>query len=121
LGLALLTEVRLPTHSDDEFSGGARSVVFAPKLAVERRFPFWLRVGANVGVLLRESTTFVNVEAGSEVTYAAAATFHPGGFGSRFAVGADVHGGAGLRSLEFEELPLEGQAFALFRPRPDLE
>ena len=42
-GLALLTELRLPTHSDDEFSGGARSVVLAPKLALDHRFPLGIR------------------------------------------------------------------------------
>ncbi len=121
LGLALLTEVRLPTHSDDEFSGGARSPIFAPKLAVDHHFPFGLRLGANGGVLLREATTFENVEAASELTYSAAATFSPGGWDSRWAIGADVHGGAGLGGLDFEELPLEAQLFASVRPRPDLE
>lgn len=121
LGLALLTELRLPTHSDEEFSGGARSLVFAPRLAVDHRFPFGLRVGVNGGVLLRETTTFENVQAGSELTYSAAATLHPFGYAGRLAFGVDVHGGAGLRSLNLEELPLEGQGFVAFRPRPDLE
>lgn len=121
LGVALLTEVRLPTHSDDEFSGGARSLVFAPKLAVDHRFPFGLRVGVNGGAVLRETTTFENVEAGSELVYSAAATLHPFGYQGRLALGVDVHGGAGLRALDLEELPLESTFFAAYRPRPDIE
>lgn len=110
-GLALLTEVRLPTHSDDEFSGGARSPVFAPKLAIDHRFPFGFRVGGNAGVLLREGTQFQNVRAASEFTYSAAAELHLGGYYRPLALGADVHGGTGLRELNYEELPLEAQTY----------
>ncbi len=121
LGLALLAEVRLPTHGDDEFSGGARSPVFAPKIAVDHRFPLGLRLGANTGVLLRQSTVFENVEAASELTYSAGAALHLGGYDGLVAVGADVHGGAGLAALDFEEFPLEGQLYGSIRPRPNVE
>jgi outer membrane protein OmpA-like peptidoglycan-associated protein len=119
LGLAVLTELRLPTHSDDEFSGGARSAIFAPRLAIDHRFPFGLRLGGNAGVLLREATTFGNVEAASEFVYSAAAAVR--GQGAPVGVGAEVHGGAGLTSLDFEELPLEGELYLSVFPRPDIE
>lgn len=117
LGVALLAEIRAPTHSDDEFSGGARFPVFAPKLAVDHRFPGGLRVGGNAGLLLRQATRFENVEAASELTYSAAAVLHLGGYDGAVALGVDLHGGAGLTRVDFEELPLEGQLFGQIQAR----
>ena len=92
--------------------------MFAPKLALDHRFPIGFRLGANSGLLLRQPTTFENVEAGSEFTYSAAAEIHLGGYDRRVALGADVHGGAGLSELNFEELPLEGQLYTAIDVSP---
>ncbi|MEO0604772.1 MAG: OmpA family protein [Myxococcota bacterium] len=119
-GLAVLAEVRLPTHSDDEFSGGARSPVFAPKLAFDQRFAKSLRFGANVGVLLREGTQFRNVRAASEFTYSAALAYTFGGHDGDVTLGIDLHGGAGLAALQIEEAPLEGQLYARLKVAEDL-
>jgi outer membrane protein OmpA-like peptidoglycan-associated protein len=110
VGLALLAELRAPTHSDDEYSGGAPAPIFAPRVALDHRFPFGVRVGGNLGLLLRQSTQFENIVAGSELTYSAAAVLPLGG-DEDLAVGVDFHGGAGLRGLDAEELPLEAQLF----------
>ena len=120
LGLALLTELRLPTHSDEEFSGGANQVQFAPKLALDHRFPLGLRFGVNAGLLFRQATQFRNIRAGSEVTYSAALAWHLGGYDGRVALGVDVHGGVGLTDLDFEELPLEGQLYAQLQPSDEI-
>ncbi len=116
LGLAIIPEIRLPTHSDDEFSGGASSAAFAPKLVVDHRFSFGLRLGANAGLLLQEGTNYRNISAASEFTYSAAAELYFTGYDGLAAVGADFHGGAGLAGLDLEEAPLEGQAYLLLQP-----
>lgn len=119
-GLAILAEVRLPTHSDDEFSGGARSPIFAPRLAFDQRFAKSFRFGANLGVLLREGTQFRNVRAASELTYSAALAYTFGGHDGDVTLGVDVHGGAGLAALQIEEAPLEGQLYAKLGLTDDL-
>lgn len=116
IGLAILGELRVPTHSDEEFSGGARNVVFAPKIALDHRFGFGLRVGANAGVLLREGTQFENVEAASEFTYSAAASYQFDGYSGLAEVGIDVNGATGLTSIDFEELPLEALLYGAIHP-----
>lgn len=118
-GLALVTELRLPTHTDNEFSGGARSPVFAPRLALDRRIGNHLRLGLNAGVLLRERTEYRNIEAGSELTYSGAIAYYFGGFDGDVAVGLDLHGGSGLAAIDREELPLEGQLYARVKTSPD--
>jgi OmpA-OmpF porin, OOP family len=117
LGVAVLAEIRAPTHSDEEFSGGARFPAFAPRLAVDHRFGGGLRVGGNAGLLLRRATEFENVRAASELTYSAAAVLHLGGYDGAVALGVDLHGGAGLTALSLEELPLEGQLYAQVQAR----
>jgi OmpA-OmpF porin, OOP family len=121
IGVALIPEVRLPTHSDEEFSGGARSAVFAPRLAVDHRFPGGFRLGANVGLLAREGTQFRNITAASEFTYSAAAELYPDGYDGIAAIGVDFHGAAGLADLDLEEAPLEGQLYAMIRPEPEVQ
>jgi len=119
-GLALLGEVRLPTHSDDEFSGGARSPIFAPRVALDQRFAKAFRVGGNLGVVFRETTRFRNVVSASELTYSAALSYTFGGHDGDVGLGVDLHGGVGLAALQLEEAPLEGQLYASMRFRDDL-
>ncbi|MBX2799967.1 MAG: OmpA family protein [Myxococcales bacterium] len=120
-GLAVIPELRLPTHTDEEFSGGARTPVFAPRLAMDHRFGMGLRIGANLGLALRQATQFQNIEAGSEITYSAAAAYHFGGYDGDVVVGVDLHGAAGLRALNREEVPLEGQLYGQVQATPDLQ
>lgn len=63
-GLAAAVELRVPTHVGD-FSGGARNVVVIPKLIADHRFGgSGFRLGANVGVAIREGTQFEPASAG---------------------------------------------------------
>ncbi|HET9449825.1 MAG TPA: OmpA family protein, partial [Aggregicoccus sp.] len=71
VGLAVSTEVRLPTGDGDSFLG-ERSVLFAPRLAVERAFGP-VRLLGNVGLRIREDTQFLNLAVGDEVTFGAGA------------------------------------------------
>ncbi|MEN0063902.1 MAG: OmpA family protein [Myxococcota bacterium] len=119
-GLAILGEVRLPTHTDNQFSGGDRSAIFAPKLALDGRFARAFRVGGNLGMLFRQPTQFRNVRSASELTYSAGGTYTFGGHEGDVDLGVDVHGGVGLAALQIEEAPLEGQLFARWRIRDDL-
>ena len=123
IGLALLAEVRVPTHAGD-FSGGARNVVFIPKVALDHRFMGGVRIGFNVGAAIRENTTFVNVVAGDELAYAAAIGYRFGdslrdGVTGSTEIGAELNGGLGLNETDNEEAPLE--AFLYIRHDIDEE
>lgn len=119
-GFGLIGEVRLPTHSDNEFSGGARSAIFAPRLIADGRFAKAFRIGGNLGVLFRQGTQFRNIRAASELTYSAALSYTFGGHDGGTTLGVDFHGGMGLAALQIEEAPLEGQLYARLRVRDDL-
>ncbi|HEX8820572.1 MAG TPA: OmpA family protein [Archangium sp.] len=71
VGVALSAEVRLPTGAGDSFLG-ERSVLVAPRLAVERAFGP-LRLLGNVGVRLRRPAQYLNLYVGNEVTLGAGA------------------------------------------------
>jgi len=121
IGLALLAELRLPTHVGD-FSGGARNVVFAPKLAVDHRFvPSGFRLGGNFGATIREGTTFANVEGASELSYAAALGYRFGGWEGPVELGGEAVGGIGLAESDKEELPLEGLLYVKIYPDEEWE
>jgi OOP family OmpA-OmpF porin len=109
-GLGLLTELRLPTHTE-QFSGGARNVAGGARLLLDHRFGLsGLRLGLELGVLLREATHYRNVTAGSE--------FQAGlGLGYRFDSGHspvellfDLRSAIGLAKTDPEEVSLEGLA-----------
>jgi hypothetical protein len=54
VGLGILGELRLPTHTD-QFSGGARNLAGGAKFLLDHRFGLsGLRLGLELGVLLRE-------------------------------------------------------------------
>ncbi len=121
LGLAVVAELRVPTHVGD-FSGGARNVVFVPRLVADHRFgSTGFRLGANAGTALREKTQFENVNALSEFVYAGAASYRIGGWDGMVAIGAEVNGGVGLTSVDLEELPLEGFLFGKINPTDEWE
>jgi outer membrane protein OmpA-like peptidoglycan-associated protein len=72
VGLALSAEVRLPTGDGNSFLG-ERSVLVAPRLAVERAFGP-VRVLGNLGLRLRpEHAQYLNLYVGNEVTFGAGA------------------------------------------------
>lgn len=121
VGLAIVGEIRAPTHAGD-FAGGSRIPVFWPKLALDHRFwgTGW-RIGANAGVLIREATTLGNIEAGSEFTYAVAGGYRFGGQDGIVKLGVELWGGVGLADTEKEEVPLEGTLYVKVNPSEEWE
>ncbi|WP_437671117.1 OmpA family protein [Sorangium sp. So ce131] len=120
IGLGLVAELRVPTHSGD-FSGGARNVVFWPRLVLDHRFAPGLRFGVNAGVAIREGTTYANVEAASELTYAAALGYRFGGIDGKVEIGAEANGGIGLKEADLEEAPLEALGYVKINPSDEWE
>lgn len=121
IGLAILAELRAPTHYGD-FSGGARNVVFAPKLALDHRFaPSGFRIGANLGATIREGTSFLNVAAASEFAHALAAGYRFGGVDGPVELGLELIGGVGLTEQDSEEIPLEIPVYLKGNPSDEWE
>lgn len=122
IGLGLVAELRVPTHTGD-FSGGARNVVFWPRIILDHRFAPGLRFGVNAGVAIREGTTYANVEAGSELTYAAALGYRFGGIDGKVEIGAEANGGIGFTAddLKEEETPLEALGYVKINPSEEWE
>lgn len=119
VGLAIAAEIRAPTHAGD-FAGGSRIPVFWPKLVFDHRF--WgtgFRIGANAGVVIREGTTFANIEAASEFAYAAAMGYRFGDGEGPVELGVEFWGGVGLTATDTEELPLEGTLFVRGYPNDE--
>jgi len=104
-GLAILGELRLPTHTGD-YSGNP-GFEFIPKVAADHRFRSGIRVGANLGVAIRESENYYNVNTGSELVYSAAIGYRFGGNQGKTEVGLDLLGGVGLVRTRREQVPLE--------------
>lgn len=104
-GLALAVELRAPTSTAD-FTGADGVTVF-PKIIADHLFRSGFRVGANAGVVLKETQTLGNLEAGSELAYAAVLGYRFGGPSGRTEIGAELVGGVGLEETQREELPLE--------------
>lgn len=103
MGLALAAELRAPTNTGD-FSGDESDVSVTPKLIADHRFRSGLRLGANVGVLFRESSRFFNVLEGNELAYAAAVAY---AVSPDTELGVELNGAAGLSETDTEETPLE--------------
>ncbi|WP_437314349.1 OmpA family protein [Sorangium sp. So ce385] len=122
IGLGLVAELRVPTHTGD-FAGGARNVVFWPRIILDHRFAPGLRFGVNAGVAIREGTTYRNVEAGSELTYAAALGYRFGGIDGKVEIGAEANGGIGFTAddLKEEETPLEALGYVKINPSEEWE
>ena len=121
VGLALLVELRAPTHTG-EFSGGARNLQAIPKLAVDHRFKSGIRLGANAGVAIREDTRFFNIIAGDEVVYALALGYRfDHWYRGKTEIGAELNGGIGLSQTDREELPLEALLYVRHGLSEELE
>ena len=120
VGLALVGELRAPTHTGD-FSGGARMVQFVPKAVLDHRFLSGIRLGLNAGVAIRENTQFANVIAGDEFAYAVAIGYRFGGPDGNTELGVELNGGVGLSQSDQEELPLEGFLFLRHNPSEEWE
>jgi OmpA-OmpF porin, OOP family len=110
IGLALAAEVRAPTHTGD-YSGGADSFSIVPKLILDHRYPGGLRIGANVGVLVRENSDFLNVTSGDELAYAVGISQRLGGLAGRTEIGLELDGGVNLAHPGDEEVALEALGF----------
>jgi outer membrane protein OmpA-like peptidoglycan-associated protein len=110
LGLALAVELRAPTHTGD-FSGGARNVSVLPKLIADHRYLNGLRLGANAGVAIRESSSFANVKAGSEFMAAGALGYRLGGIEGNTELGIELPFAVGLAETDQEEVALEALPF----------
>ncbi|HET9955347.1 MAG TPA: OmpA family protein [Polyangiaceae bacterium] len=119
-GLSILAELRAPTHSGD-FSGGTRSVVFAPRVVADHRFAGGLRLGLNAGVLVREGTRFYNVHAASEFAYAGALGYRFGGDAGKVELGAELAGAIGLVAASAAETPLEAFPYLKYNPTDEWE
>jgi outer membrane protein OmpA-like peptidoglycan-associated protein len=109
IGLGLLLEFRLPTHTGD-FSGN-KGVEFVPKLLADHRFANGIRLGFNVGAAIRSSSSYLNVNTGSEFAYAAAIGYRIGGNEGKTELGLEALGGVGVVQSNREELPLEALAY----------
>jgi OOP family OmpA-OmpF porin len=120
VGFALAAEVRAPTHGGD-FSGGARGFAFFPKVIVDHRYPGGLRIGANLGVLLREDQDFLNLTSGDEFAYAAAAGYRFGGLAGKTELGVELNGAVNLVDAGDEEVALEALGFLRHALSPDWE
>lgn len=119
LGLALAAELRAPTHTgdfsgNDGFEGG-------PRVIADARFRSGIRLGVNVGAMFKKSETFGNVEAGNELTYAAALGYRFGGLSGKTEIGFELAGGVGLAQSDNEELPLEALPFIRHNPSEEWE
>lgn len=107
IGIGLITELRLPTHTS-EFTGGSRMLAAAPRFLIDHRFGLsGFRLGLDLGVLLREATRYRNVTAASEIQAGI-------GLGYRFQGGRgpvelliDVRSAVGLAEADAEEVSLE--------------
>ncbi len=117
--MALATELRAPTNTGD-FSGGD-GLEFVPKAILDHRFLSGIRFGLNFGAALRQTATFGNVEAGSELAYAAALGYRFGGINGKTEIGVELNGGVGLSQSDKEELPLEAFLYARHNPSDEWE
>lgn len=109
-GLALAAEVRVPTNTGD-FSG-SDGVTLIPKLIADHLFRSGLHLGFNGGVAIRRTETLGNLNAGSEIVYAAAVGYRFGGMSGSTEIGLEGVGAIGLEESDSEELPLEAFVFA---------
>ena len=109
IGLAIAAELRAPTHTGDY--SGSDGFEFIPKVILDHRFRSGIRLGFNIGVAIRQSNQFFNVNTGSELAYAAALGYRIGGLAGKTEIGAELAGGLGLVETNREEVPLEAFAF----------
>jgi outer membrane protein OmpA-like peptidoglycan-associated protein len=119
-GLGISAELRAPTHAGD-FAGGARMVVFAPRLIMDWRHWRGFRIGTNLGVNVREGTTFYNIDALSEFAYALGLGYRFGGHYGKVELGAEATGAVGFVPPQVWELPLEASLYVKIHPNDQWE
>jgi OmpA-OmpF porin, OOP family len=120
VGFALAGELRAPTHGGD-FAGGARAFTFFPKVILDHRYAGGVRIGANVGVILRQDESFLNVTEGDELAYAAAVSYRFGGLAGKTELGVELNGGVNLKDAGDEEVALEALGFLRHALGPEWE
>ncbi len=108
-GLAAAFEVRVPTATGD--FNGSDGVTLIPKVIADHIFRSGLHLGFNGGVAIRKTETLANIEAGSEIVYAAAIGYRIGGIPGSTEFGLEGVGAIGLEELDSEEAPLEAFVF----------
>jgi outer membrane protein OmpA-like peptidoglycan-associated protein len=119
IGLALLADVRLPTHTSN-FYGGARMPAFAPRLLIDHRFGLsGFRAGLDLGVLLREATQFRNVRAASEFQGGLGLGYRFDGGQSPVELMVDLRSAVGVAETDAEEVGLETLAGASIDVTPE--
>jgi outer membrane protein OmpA-like peptidoglycan-associated protein len=119
IGLGVLTELRLPTHTS-EFYGGARNVAGALRFLLSHRFGLTgFRLGVDVGVLLRETTRYRNVTAASELQSGLALGYRFDGGRAPVELVFDLRSALGMAELDAEEVSLEGLAGVLVDLNPE--
>jgi outer membrane protein OmpA-like peptidoglycan-associated protein len=108
VGLAILVDARLPTHTSS-FYGGARLPGVAPRLLLDHRFGLsGFRLGLDLGVLIRKETEYRNVSAGSELIAGLGMGYRFDGGQSPVELMLDVRSAVGLIRPDAEEVGLEG-------------
>ena len=108
VGLAILADARLPTHTS-AFYGGARLPALAPRILLDHRFGLsGFRMGIDVGVLMRKETRYQNVSAGSELMAGLGMGYRFDGGQGPVEIMLDVRNALGLVQTHREEVALEG-------------
>lgn len=108
VGLALLVDARLPTHTSN-FYGGARLPAVAPRLLLDHRFGLsGFRMGLDVGALLRKATEYRNIDAASELQAGVGLGYRFDGGQSPAEIMLDLRSFVGLKDTDAEEVGLEG-------------
>ena len=113
-GLAIVPELRVPTHTSD-FSGGARLPVFEPRVILDHRFvDTGFRLLGELGATLRGEQQFVNITESHELNAALGASYRFDQGFSPVELALDVHTDIGLADGNDEEVSLELLAGANF-------
>jgi len=108
VGLAVLADTRLPTHTS-KFYGGARLPAFAPRLLLDHRFGLsGFRMGLDFGALLRKATEYRNVDAASEIQAGVGVGYRFEGGQGPVEIMLDLRSSVGLKETDAEEVGLEG-------------
>jgi outer membrane protein OmpA-like peptidoglycan-associated protein len=107
VGLALIADLRLPTHTSN-FYGGARMPALAPRLIIDHRFGLsGFRAALDLGVLIRKETQFRNVSAASEFQAGVGLGYRFDGGQSPVELLLDLRSAIGIAETDPEEVALE--------------
>jgi OmpA-OmpF porin, OOP family len=119
IGIGVITELRLPTHTN-EFTGGARNIAGGPRFLIGHRFGLsGFRLGLDLGVLLREATHYRNVTAASEIQAGLGLGYRFDGGRAPVELLLDVRTGVGLAETDAEEVSMEAMGGAAIDLTPE--